>query len=275
LGASGDFDELVFRGADPNPVNVLKTVGENSLVLENRGERTLLLDAYRDQIDKLVRLQADAVRVINPTRADQEDYGVFTPRLQVTVRRGAISETVRMSETVDGMCFVLSDDGCRILECSVADFSFLDAKFDDIRKRHLVEGNQDKIKSLSVKVPQKHLDVELWGATNSSVVVNGKEVVDEKVISGLNDLLELLTEFSFKESVWGELRAGRESELSLEIGYESEDLDKYEFWVNNSNVYVKYGKSGPCLAAFESDLKKLLIVISALMTDVEAIGLGA
>ncbi|MDR2817755.1 MAG: DUF4340 domain-containing protein [Oscillospiraceae bacterium] len=271
FSANGDFDELVFSGVNPNPVSVLRTVGENSLVLENKGEKALLLDVYRDQIDKLVRLQADAVKVINPTRADQETYGVFTPRLQVTAKRGAISETIRMSEPVDGVCFVLGDDGCRILECNVADFSFLDAKFDDICKRHLVEGNRDKIKSLSIKVPQKRLNMELRGATNSGVVVNGKEVVDEKVTSGLNDLLELLTEFPFKESVWGELNEDRESELSLEIGYGSEDLDKYEFWVNNSNVCVKYGKSGPCLAALESDLKGLLAVVSALMADVEAI----
>jgi hypothetical protein len=83
-----------------------------------------------------------------------------------------------------------------------------------------------------------------------------------------------LTEFSVRESVLSELNEDRKAELSLEVGYDPENSDKYEFWTNNSNVYVKYGKNGLCLAALEPDLKKLLAVISALVTDVEAAGLG-
>ncbi|GHU84818.1 hypothetical protein FACS1894198_1300 [Clostridia bacterium] len=269
---SGNFDEMVFLDSGADAVSVLKTAEENSLVVTNKGKKMLLLDAYNDQINKLVGLQANAVKVLDPTREDQETCGVFTPYFQITIKRGAISETIRVSEPVDNMCFVLSGDGRRILECNAADFDFLKTKFDDLCKKRLVEENLDKIKSLVIKKQKKHLNVKLQNASNS-VEVNGKESTDEKIILGLNDLLKLLTEFPLKESVLGELNEDKQPELSFEIGYESGGLDSYEFWVNDSNVHVKYGKNGLCLAALESDLKKLLDAVDTLMADAEATGL--
>ncbi|GHV29196.1 hypothetical protein FACS189481_1450 [Clostridia bacterium] len=272
--ASGNFDEIVFSDAGSGAVSVLKTVGENSLVLIDKGRKTLLLDACKDQIDKLVGLQAGAVKAVDPTVEEQDACGVYTPHLRVTIKRGTFSETIRISKSIDDMCFVLSGDGRRILECNVADFGVLTVKFDDLCKKHLVEGNLDKIKSLVLKKQKKHLNVEWQSVSNSSVKVNGKEIADEKIVSGLNELLESLAAFPLGKSISRELNEDKESELSLEIGYASESSDSYEFWANDAGAYVKYGKNNLCLAIEKSDLKELLDMVSSLMTNVEASGLG-
>ncbi|MDR1260569.1 MAG: DUF4340 domain-containing protein [Oscillospiraceae bacterium] len=261
-------NEWTFSNFAANTINVTSLGKENLKILVSNNSNSLISDKFRSELNNLVNLEASSVKSINPTREEQDAFGVFVPSLQITIKHGTLTEKIRVSKPTDGICFVLTADGKRILICQETDFSFLNLNFENpenLKKKYLVECNLNKIKTIIISSKKKNWDLK-FSNNLDSVSSTTTEITGS--LANWENILNLLKEFTFGKNMNFDLRGLQNLEFRLEIKYESGNIDKYTFYSNGGDKYVVYGEDEKlCFAINDKELTKLINAIIELSKE--------
>ncbi|MDR1353979.1 MAG: hypothetical protein LBJ38_00335, partial [Oscillospiraceae bacterium] len=147
--AADDFDEVVLSSVNTGQVRISKGPGEHSFLVTSDDYCGLLVDKYRDLFVGLLS-KTGTVQAVAPTVTEQDAYGVFTPDVQIKITKKEHTEAVKLSSAIDGVCFVLTSAGDRVLEVPESEFWFLRGDSRGLCRSCFVE-NPLEVKSISIK----------------------------------------------------------------------------------------------------------------------------
>lgn len=253
---TADWQLNIFAPNKDEETILMKSAEESAVYFVNGNQKALLSNTARKKMMNLLNLQALEIEKISPVLDDIDMYGLLVPYMQINVSSGEKSELLKISAPKDGMCFVMPSSRNIVFRCNKDDILFLD-NYEDYKdsldKTYIFDSQEQEINSFNIKIKDKNVEIkkangiwQLYINEKLSTQVDSNKFIDE-----------ILLQFNKLELTNGELKMFDSSatpEVDLEINYENEQKDNYQFFVVEGNAYVTYKTYNIC---FKVDKKML------------------
>ena len=253
---TADWQLNIFDLNKDEETIVMKNAEGNAVYFVNGNQKALLSNTAKKKMMNLLNLQALEIEKISPGLDDIDMYGLLIPYMQINISSGEKSEFLKISAPKDGMCFVMPSSRNIVFRCNKDDILFLD-NYEDYKdslyKKYIFDSQEQDINSFNIKIKDKNVEIKkangIWQLyINKKLSTQGDS---NKFID------KILLQFNKLELTNGELKMFDSSatpEVDLEINYENEQKDNYQFFVVEGNAYVTYKTYNIC---FKVDKKML------------------
>lgn len=253
---TADWQLNIFALNKDEETIVMKNAEGDAVYFVNGNQKALLSNTAKKKMMNLLNLQALEIEKISPSLDDIDIYGLLIPYMQINISSGKKSEFLKISAPKDGMCFVMPSSRNIVFRCNKDDILFLD-NYEDYKdslyKKYIFDSQEQDINSFNIKIKDKNIEIkkangiwQLYINKKLSTQVDSNKFIDE-----------ILLQFNKLELTNGELKMFDSSatpEVDLEINYENEQKDNYQFFVIEGNAYVTYKTYNIC---FKVDKKML------------------
>lgn len=264
---TADWQLNIFDLNKDKETILMKNAEGNAICFGDSNQKALLSNTAKKKMMNLLNLQALEIEKISPALDDIDMYGLLIPYIQVKVSSGEKSEFLKVSAPKDGLCFVIPSGRNIVFRCNKDDILFLD-NYEDYKdslcKKYIFDSQEQDINSFNIKIENKNIEIKK---------VNGiwQLYIDKKLSTqtDFNKFIDgILLQFNKLELTNGELKmfdSGATPEVDLEINYENEQKDNYQFFVVEGNAYVTYKTYNICFKVDKKTLDELCNILRKIL----------